>query len=55
MDEVNFRKNVVDILIGIFEQLERANELRAKEIGLLEETQNIVSRGARLAERGLHK
>jgi hypothetical protein len=46
MSETEFRKNVVDGLSAIFEQFERSNDLREREIAILEETNAIVKRNA---------
>ncbi len=46
MSETEFRKNVVDGLAAMFEQFERSNDLREREIALLEETNAVVRRNA---------
>jgi hypothetical protein len=51
MNDADFRKNVVEGLAAIFEQFERSNDLREREIALLEETNAIVKRNAALIQQ----
>jgi hypothetical protein len=49
MNEYEFRVKATELLEGIFEQLKTANELREKEIKLLERTNEIVEANSILA------